>query len=639
MTMEENNNEWTAEQLDPSNWQIIPIESIPEKIRALFMVKQRALYLRLVKGLQLREVSEQTGIQIREIQRLVARSRIQTKAGNMAEWLACIPHYRLQPYTRKTKTKSNFAGTMTQFLEHHQLDQYFLRLAIGKVKVEGKLVRGRYFEGMYQQFRKKCIDTGIDVDTEYPFSNYDKGREAVRNYVIKIRESNVIEDIRVTHGSKVAAMAASSGKGYKNLARKELPYEITQLDGHRLDSIIAVTERDGAGDDQYRILSRVWLILIIDKSSKAILGYSLSLSENYSAQDVMNCIKSAFTKWLPLTSPNKNPPYIEGAGLPGGTIPLCEGRLFNQLRLDNAFAHLSTWVHQRLMGAGVTEIILNKPAAPRQNAVVERVNQTLAEISAHQFLNTTGSDKDDVRRRNPEKAAKRLRVTYEILEQKIDVFIANYNATANNPLNGRSPLEYISYHLNQDHLPPIQIDEMAKISLHERDFRVTIRMNKKAGHPPSVKFKGALYTSDTLRIRGDLKDKTAYLRFDVNDVRYGTLFQSDGACLGVVNVEQRWSWHKHDLRTRQHILKLTHEKQMSSLHRDPVGAYAEYLETESKKSKKHRNKKLALQKSMKSDKKDIDVNCDVNESENSEISSDSYSHLEKRISFDNHTFD
>jgi len=162
--------------------------------------------------------------------------------------------------------------------------------------------------------------------------------------------------------------------------------------------------------------------------------------------------------------------------------------------------------------------------------------------------------------------------------------------------------------LNQPHLPPRYHtgESINDLSLYERDFSVTIRAKKEQGHPPSVKFKDGIYTSDELRLRGDLENRKAFLRVNVNDIRYGTLFDLKGTYVADVVVDERWLRMEHSLATRQAILKLVNQKYIASKDQDPVGSYVEYLEEAGKSDKKARTKAEEFKRSNQGKEDDLE---------------------------------
>ena len=596
--------QWTIDQKNPHNWPPFNRACLSTEKRKLFDRNERVVILKLIDGEKNKRITEVTGVNPRQISRIINRTLTPLPSGEPAGWLGCVPNYHIKEYEAINETL--YGGRMMQLLKRNDLVEKAEKICRKRTN-DGSPIAGRNFETVYEAFKEMLIkDAGLDEHTDYPFTNRDRGREAVRNYADKSR--SFVVACGIEYGEKAGKMARLSGKGYHNLASPYLPYESVQLDGHRLDALVTLTTIDEAGNEQYEALSRLWLLVLVDVSSRAVLGYHISYKENYSSLCVMNCIMNSLNEWKPASGPLPDPLYKKNAGLPGGVIELCRGRIFHQIRLDNAWSQVSPWLQERLLECGVQEIILNRPGAPRQNSVVERFMKTLEKMSCHQLPNTTGSNPADPIRRDPEKEAKRFKITHEHLNQFLDIAIANYNTHAHDSHNGRSPNEYIQYHLNQNHLPPIhyQTTSLNQVALYERDFEVTIRANKKNGHPPSVKFKGATYTSQSLRLRGDLANKKAYLRLNINDIRIGELFLCNGVCLGPVQVNLRWSWHPHSVADRQLVLKLAKKKKMLGKSKDPVKDALIKLIEMGKGSKKGRSRVVNYRQSTGIDTNSVD---------------------------------
>lgn len=56
------------------------------------------------------------------------------------------------------------------------------------------------------------------------------------------------------------------------------PYRRVQFDGHRIDTAIAVVFKTPEGDEIVAVMNRIWLLVIIDVATRAILGHHLCLN-------------------------------------------------------------------------------------------------------------------------------------------------------------------------------------------------------------------------------------------------------------------------------------------------------------------------------------------------------------------------
>ena len=543
------------------------------------------------------EIVKSTGVSRSELYRITKRAFEARADGLPVGFLSCIPGYRLKAYTLVSQNPKQRAGRMQQFLvSHPELKKTLDDWALGHKKLNHSKLRGRSNKRLWQAFRDACREDGLDVDTCYPFTNDDGGREAVRRYVKTLRAQDFVANAKVVYGDESGRLAAANGI---NVPKDPVvPYERVQLDGHRLDAIFNVQFTDPQGNEHDLPLSRLWLIVLIDLGSRCVLGYSLSLSENYTAEDVLNCVGSALMPWTPKELPDRVDGYRLDAGLPSGVINQCAGRVFNTLQMDNAWSHLSATVQERILATGAVEVVTNRPRSPRSNSVIEKLMSTIESTSLHLWPNTTGSHPKDPKRRNPEKAAKALNLHLEQLETVVDLAIANYNVTAHDTLNGRSPMEYLRYRLSKGadllrYAPQTSLDGLG---LFDVEQLVTVRANLKKGHKPYIQFKNAHYSAPWLHSRFDLNKTQVRLRINSRDIRTGLLFLDCGECLGEVEVEPRWRDHAHTIATRRAIAKLVKAQKLVSDSHQPVLDYLDYLAKLAPLTRKARNKLLSNQR-------------------------------------------
>ena len=581
---------WDAASLDITNWPPVNPSELTVPQRNSFNQRKRALKLYLTTNDSIDEILGKTGMSRAGLFRLKNRALTPDENGQPVGYLACIPNRRLKTYNREKKLGSGTAGLFQQFLANYPEQHKLLdSLALGKAKLNQAPIRGAHFKELWLKFRDSCHEYGINVHTDYPFCNVDGGREAVRVYV---------RSLRLTHFSIAARIEYGDGAGKLASARSSLapaveltPYRRVQLDAHPIDQILNVRMVDPQGNDQDLPLSRIWLLAMVDVASRAVLGYSLSLSHNYTANDVLNCIASSFEEWVPKEIPDNALLYHDGAGFPSGVIDACGMRIFDTLQMDNAWSHLSNRVQTRIIDAGAIEVITIRPGTPRGNGYVERFMRTFESLGFHQWPNTTGKGPKDPKRRNPEKEAARLNIQYSDLELAADVVIANYNAKGHTGLFGRSPLEYIQYRLDkgEDLVRYANASSLDGLSLFECDFKVVVKANLEQGHKPYVQFKNVRYTSPQIQRRLDLNGKPVIFRVNTRDIRHATLFDSSGECIGKVSAEARWLLNPHSIATRKAIFKLMRDRMLSSNTREPLSDYVDYLKSRAPLSRRARN--------------------------------------------------
>jgi hypothetical protein len=75
--------------------------------------------------------------------------------------------------------------------------------------------------------------------------------------------------------------------------------DVVEFDGHRLDVRLKVVVRDPLGFEQEFEIERIWLLVIVDVWSRAVLGYHVSLNREYSRYDVIRTIENALAPHRP----------------------------------------------------------------------------------------------------------------------------------------------------------------------------------------------------------------------------------------------------------------------------------------------------------------------------------------------------
>ncbi|MGB0720970.1 MAG: hypothetical protein ACPGU7_01125 [Gammaproteobacteria bacterium] len=474
-----------------------------------------------------------------------------------------------------------------------ELDQ----LARGQKNIEGSKRQGGQTLHIWSKFKAVCESAGYDTEDGYPFNGADRGRNAIRNYCNQILKKSLAKEASVRFGTQVGRVAAlgSHGSNSKN-SELILPYEKVQFDGHPVDIQLVVKLLDSYGNVQILELSRIWLLVIIDVSSSAILGYSVSVKQNYDTEDFLDCVASAFAPWHSKELPTDRLFYKPGAGLPSGVVAGCDWRCFNSIQLDNAYVHISGWLQRKLIECGVHEVITNIPRSPRSNGVVERFFRTIEDGFFHRLPNTFGANPQDPRRNNPGRHARALEMTWDDLLVILDLVVANMNVEPTTRLGGQTPNAYLAK-MNED--PRVFIRKVPKelretFPLYERDYDVTIRGGGRSAHTPYVTFQGAKYSSDWLLLHPELIGEKAKLKVNIKDLRAGVISILKGKSMGRVHAQGGWAQHPHTIGQRRAINHLIRKGYFSRDNGDLIRSYNDYLRERALKSRRERNKLLEL---------------------------------------------
>lgn len=592
---------------DLSQWPTVDITLLTDEDAEL--VERRIRAVRgYVEGQGIKVLSKQTSLPRQEIHRLLSRCTVEHTDGRIWGFRALVKGCHIRPYNRtaaingaRLPQHGGAAGALTMLF-----DQYpWIREAIEALflkKVEAGIVHESRMpiKAIHKCFIDKCKEAGLTA-RHYPLNMNHRGRRALSNYLRQLFNSHLKRATKARHGDDAARALSSAEAGPDSIVTR--PYERVEFDGHRIDVFCTIDLPNPYGGVQRITLKRLWLLVIIDVKTRAVLGYTLVLNPEYNAEDVLRCVKHALTPWKRRTLTIPGLRYTEGGGLPSGVFLECEWALWDELWFDNAKANLADAVRTNLTRIIGCHVNAGPVKTPQRRPFVERMFQTFEENGFHRLPSTTGSGPDDSRRDDPEAAALRWNITYEHLAELTDVLMARYNAEPHSGLGHRSPLEML------EHLIVNQGCEIRTIPEHKRQdlalltIRVvrSIRGDLKEGKCPYVEFEGVRYYNDVLRRSPDLIGTKLSLLVDPDDLRCLTAYLEDGRELGVLTAHGFWGRTPHSLTVRKAINQLRLKKLIFYTESDdPILIYMNYLNTQAATSTRAAGQAARLQTVLRS---------------------------------------
>jgi hypothetical protein len=117
--------------------------------------------------------------------------------------------------------------------------------------------------------------------------------------------------------------------------------DVVEFDGHRLDIRLMVIVKDPLGFEQQFEIERIWLLVIIDVWSRAVLEYHVSPNREYSRYDVIRTIETALVPHRAMTFTLPGVGYGALGRFPSGKLPEIGYATWQWFELDNAKANLS----------------------------------------------------------------------------------------------------------------------------------------------------------------------------------------------------------------------------------------------------------------------------------------------------------
>lgn len=397
-----------VENLDISKWPQVFVNMLSPEDKQIFLRRKLAVEMYMKDESTLRKIEETTGIRRKELHSFIRRCFQFDENGIIWGFRALIPQKRLTNYQRTELLVPNDINTKPKLTGAFQLLLYTypsiketidtLYLGRNKRSAAEPVIRVKH---LHRKFLEACREAGIKV-TEYPFITQDKGKRALERYVKKLESNNFAEAAK-RYGEDAASVAGSTGTGNQNHHMIIRPFERVQFDGHRIDAIFTITFHTPEGDEIVEVLNRIWLLLLIDVATRVVLGYHISYNYEYSASDVLQCVRNAIVPWQPkqLTIPGLK--YPEKIGFASGLIKETEWGLWDELYFDNGKANLANMVRERLTHTIGCAVNAGPIKMPVRRSIIERFFQTLEENGFHRFPSTTGSHPRDPRRRDPEK--------------------------------------------------------------------------------------------------------------------------------------------------------------------------------------------------------------------------------------------
>lgn len=248
--------------------------------------------------------------------------------GEIYGYGALIPGHRVKNYQREKRyDNKNYSGA-------------FIKLLSDYLDLESLIYRNYFESGAKNEFQinkknlqkiflKKCKELGISKN-EYPFISPDLGRRALSNYVKKLEEKYPFEAMK-REGNDAYQLLRANRNSSSFLDIIKRPLESVELDGHQIDAFFELEVQTPYGDYRRIDYKCPWLLCLIDRATRCILGYSLTVEKQYNTQDVLNCIKKTIFPWKPLELTLSGVQYDNNAGFPSGMFEKAAYGIFSEI--------------------------------------------------------------------------------------------------------------------------------------------------------------------------------------------------------------------------------------------------------------------------------------------------------------------
>ncbi len=534
---------------DLSAWPSVDMSALSEDDQANFVARQAAIELYIQNpNLSLIAIRDQTGVDPKTVYRMMDRCLSKHADGRIYGFRGAIPYARLKQYERVHSVNRydgaqgvGLAGAFGLLLQRYpSIEKLLLRHAKQRHKVidDAREVR-KSIKRIHKTFLEECRNAGVKPD-EYPLNQAMAGLRSLASY-FKRYDNQTFESAARSAGVDRVGPAAPAEIEQAPPATRA--FEVVEFDGHKIDLRVTVRVIDPFGFETLLELTRIWILVLLDVASRAVIGYKVALSKEYNKDDVAGALQAALIPFRPRQYKIPGLAIRSSGGYPSAVLPQTQFACWEWFRFDGAKSHLAADTLMRL-----NQIVGcwpdNGPAAePDVRPFIERFFQLVAENFAHRLPGTTGSNPQSIEKAlSDPNGDTKLLVELDELEDMIEVLIGDYNGESHGGVSNRTPLEAMAQLLARDqgYLRALPRVVRQNLCLLQEARIVTIKGSIAPGLRPHINFLEVRYTNDILSSSPGLIGKKLRIYFDVRDIRSVKAFFEDGAELGVLSAARPW---------------------------------------------------------------------------------------------------
>ncbi|CAI3099776.1 hypothetical protein MWMV2_MWMV2_00032 [Acinetobacter oleivorans] len=575
------------------DWPTFDEGALVDKVFENYMNRKKGVLL-YAEGCEDLKIKEQINLSKNQIYRLITERCARTHAdGRIYGWRGLIPNVNIKEYKRIRKLNNSngegLAGALTLIFDiHPDLKENFDKRVLSTPTKNTIHEVNKNKRSHWKWLMKELRELDYERKYEWPFNTKYYGYVSICQYINNTLLANPEKAIRI-HG-KDSIQKHRIGDGVDRPVN--YPFCRVEMDAHKIDARFCILVPDMTGEMIAKIIHRIWIISIIEVTSRAVLGYHLSFEKEVNQNDILRTIKKALTKWHPKDKMMAEMEYTQDAALPSYLSDKFLALCWDETSVDGALAEnskqvekiLSEVVGSKLISPVSKDVNFSKRRSKDDRPFIEVFFKTLTSNSFQRLSNTTGKDHQSKQGRDPEKIAVASRFQVEYAEELLDVVIANYNATPHSGLNYRTPLEYLNTIINK---PEIQLRYAKPQDIQNiLSFRKKCKVNGdiKKGRAPFVHFEGARYSNDILKQRYDLIGEYIWVINHLeDDARIALASTFQGGSLGILRAAPPWHKLPHSLSIRKVINSAIHRKIIHlSDHNDAIEEFLNFCESHKK---------------------------------------------------------
>lgn len=355
-------------EIDAAQWATPDEGALEGAKRTLYLGRKQAVSLYL-GGADAETIKERTSIGSKQTYRLIRERCLEIHPDSQPyEWRGLVPYFRLRPYTRSRKVHvdrfgGGAAGAFEALLNRHPalraaFDAHIRSRPSGKGLVEMKRSKRRHCAWFLSELR----GLGYEARGEWPFNTASQGYSSVCRYVDRVLKADPKSLATVVGGADLA-LKLRTGDGTNRPVLKFM--QRVEMDAHKLDGRFCVALPLMGDGYREKIVHRLWVIVIFEVVSRAVVGYYLSMRREVSSDDVLRAVKRGLRPWYLRPVSFCETPYFAGAGLlsvlGADFVALC----WDETSVDGALAETCQHVRVALRDAVGSTLLEPTPGLGR----------------------------------------------------------------------------------------------------------------------------------------------------------------------------------------------------------------------------------------------------------------------------------
>lgn len=313
---------------DVENWPTPDEGAFSDKHRSQYLKRKNAVKMYL-SGCSDETLRENYGFCLVHIYRMITERCLKIHPdGLIYGRRGLVPRLRIKPYARNKLVNidefgNGAAGAMQAVLDlHPELRKHFEKRILESPLQQELGTAKRPRQAHWKWFQNELRKLGYEQRNQWPFNTQSRGYVTVCNYINDVLAANPKQAARVLGGPDVEKKLIS-GDGVDRPVVSI--FQRVEMDAHKIDGRFCVMMPSMDGDYVPKIIYRIWVIVILDVCSRAVLGYYLSMGKEVSKDDVLRTIKMALTRWHRRILSFSDNAYQDGAALPSGVSDQYEG--------------------------------------------------------------------------------------------------------------------------------------------------------------------------------------------------------------------------------------------------------------------------------------------------------------------------